>query len=213
MILPVQITFRNGPSNPEVEADIAARVRKLEQFYRPITSCRVLVEAPARHRQKGYPYHVRIDLTVPDGEIVVSRAPALHSGAKDVAGERAQKKMETKPEHKHLKVAISEAFSAARRQLQDHARKRRVDVKTHIPMSRARVMKLFPAEDYGYLETPDGREVYFHANSVLNERFKDLKLGSSVSFTDEAGEKGPQATTVHVITRARAKAAPTPVRR
>jgi cold shock CspA family protein len=77
-------------------------------------------------------------------------------------------------------------------------------------MPQARVAKLFPVEGYGYIETPDGREIYFHANSVLNNRFKSLKLGSKVSFTEEAGEKGPQASTVRLITRARATAASPP---
>jgi cold shock CspA family protein len=118
--------------------------------------------------------------------------------------------METRPERKHLEVAIREAFHTARRRLQDHARQKRADVKRHEPMTQARVTKLFPVEGYGYIETPDGREIYFHANSVLNKRFKSLKLGSKVSFTEEAGEKGPQASTVHLIARARATAASPP---
>ena len=214
MILPVQITFRNIASNPEIEEDITARARKLENFYSPITGCRVVVEAPARHRQKGYSFHIRIDLTVPEGEIVVKRAPTLYPREQDIACERRRKEMETRPERKHLKVAIREAFDAARRRLQDHARRKRVDVKAHQPTPQARVTKLFPLEGYGYVETPDGREIYFHANSVMNERFKDLKLGSKVSFTEEAGEKGPQASTVHLITKAGpTKTASSPVRR
>jgi cold shock CspA family protein len=214
MIIPVQMTFRNVTSTPEIEEKIRARAQKLEKFYSPITSCRVLVEAPARHRQKGTPFHIRIDLTVPEGEIVVKREPTLHAREQDIAGERHRKQMETRPERRHLEVAIREAFHAARRRLQDHARQKRADVKTHEPMPQARVAKLFPVEGYGYIETPDGREIYFHANSVLNNRFKSLKLGSKVSFTEEAGEKGPQASTVHPITRARATAlSPPAVRR
>jgi cold shock CspA family protein len=114
---------------------------------------------------------------------------------------------------KHLKVAIREAFHAARRRLEDHARRKRVDVKTHEPMPQARVTKLFPAESYGYIETPDGREVCFHSNSVLKDRFKSLKIGSKVGFTEEAGEKGPQASTVRLITKARATTALPPARR
>ena len=210
MIIPVQITFRNVASMPEVEAKIRARAQKLEKFYSPITSCRVLVEAPARHRQKGYSFHVRIDLTVPEDEIVVKRESTLYPKEKDIGDERRRKLMETRPERKHLEVAIREAFHAARRRPEDHARQKRADVKTHEPIPQARVTKLFPVEGYGYIETPDGREIYFHANSVLNKRFKSLKLGSKVSFTEEAGEKGPQASTVHLITRARATAARLP---
>jgi cold shock CspA family protein len=210
MIIPVQITFRNIVSTPQIEERIRVRAQKLERFYTPITSCRVLVEAPARHREKGNPFHIRIDLTVPEGEIVVKRAPTLHAREQDVADERRRKQMEIRPERKHLEVAIREAFHAARRRLQDHARQKRADVKTHEPVPQARVTKLFPVEGYGYIETPDGREIYFHANSVLNNRFKSLKLGSKVTFAEEAGEKGPQASSVHLITRARAAAATPP---
>ena len=212
MILPVQITFRNTASSAEIEEDITARAQKLENFYSPITSCRVLVEAPARHRQKGYPFHIRIDLTVPEGEIVVKRAPTLYPRERDIAAERRRKEMETRPERKHLKVAIREAFDAARRWPQDHARRKRADVKAHVPTPQARVTKLFPIEGYGYIETPDGREIYFHANSVINNRFKSLKLGSKVSFAEEAGEKGPQASTVRLITTARSTTTLPPAR-
>jgi cold shock CspA family protein len=203
MILPVQITFRNIASTEEIEEVIRARARKLETFYSPITSCRVLVEAPARHHQKGYRFHIRIDLTVRQSEIVVEHSPTLYPRERHIGDERPRKAMETRPERKHLKVAIREAFDAARRRLQDHARRKRVDVKTHEPSLQARVTKLFPVEGYGYMETPDGREIYFHVNSVINNRFKSLKLGSRVSFVEEAGEKGPQASTVKVISKTR----------
>jgi cold shock CspA family protein len=32
-----------------------------------------------------------------------------------------------------------------------------------------RVAKLFSEPGYGFIETPEGRQVYFHANSVLDE--------------------------------------------
>jgi cold shock CspA family protein len=215
VILPLQLTFRNIAPTPEIEARIRARARKLETFYSPITSCRVLVEAPARHHRKGYPFHVRIDLTVPEGEIVVKRQPSLNPGAHDIGKEGRRKQMETRLERKYLEVAIREAFHAARRRLEDHARRKRADVKTHELMPQARVTKLFPVAGYGYIETPDGREIYFHANSVLHNRFKNLKLGSKVSFTEEAGEKGPQASTIHLMTKARTTTAlpPAAVRR
>jgi cold shock CspA family protein len=213
MIIPVQVTFRNVASTPDIEEKIRARAQKLERFYSRITSCRVLVEAPARHRQKGYPFHIRIDLTVPEGEIVVKREPTLHGREQHIGDERRRKQMETRPERKHLNVAIREAFHAARRRLEDHARQKRADVKTHEPMQQARVVKLFPVQGYGYIETADGREIYFHANSVLNNRFNSMKLGSKVSFTEEAGEKGPQASTIHLITKTREPSAPPPMKR
>ncbi len=138
MILPVQITFRNIDSTKEIEEKIAALARKLETFYSPITSCRVLVEAPARHRKRGYSFHVRIDLTVAEGEIVVRRAPTLYPKERDLGAERRRKRMETRPERRRLKVAIRQAFDAARRRLRDHARRSRADVKAHGPAGRRR---------------------------------------------------------------------------
>ena len=56
-----------------------------------------------------------------------------------------------------------------------------------------------PGEDCGFIETADGREVFFHRNSVLDDAFDRLTVGSEVRFVEEMGEKGPQASTVRVI--------------
>ena len=52
--------------------------------------------------------------------------------------------------------------------------------------------------DYGLIHTSDGREVYFHRNSVLNGGFDQLELGTPVRFAEEMGEEGPQASTVQL---------------
>ena len=39
-------------------------------------------------------------------------------------------------------------------------------------------------------------EIYFHEHSVLESGFAGLKVGTEVHFVEEAGEKGPQASTV-----------------
>jgi cold shock CspA family protein len=58
-----------------------------------------------------------------------------------------------------------------------------------------------PEWGYGFLETPDGRELYFHEHSVLDGGFPELEVGSEVRFIEEPGEKGPQATTVTPVGR------------
>ena len=52
--------------------------------------------------------------------------------------------------------------------------------------------------DCGFIETPDGREVYFHRNAVLNDAFDRLTVGSDVRFVENEGVKGSQASTVRV---------------
>ena len=94
-------------------------------------------------------------------------------------------------------VAVRDAFKIAQRQLQDYVRERRGDVKHHEDPPHGRILRLF--EDYGFIATPDGREVYFHRNSLLGESFDKLEVGTEVRFAEERGEKGPQASTVKLI--------------
>ncbi|HTN87342.1 MAG TPA: cold shock domain-containing protein, partial [Sorangium sp.] len=59
------------------------------------------------------------------------------------------------------------------------------------------ITKLF--SDYGFITTTDGREIYFHERSILSGPFSDLKIGMGVAYTEEDGDKGPQASTVRIV--------------
>ena len=131
MILPVQITFRNMPPSDAVAARVQEEAEKLDEFYKRITSCRVIVEAPHRHHMLGEQVHIRIELGVPGGEIVVRHKPSLHSAVQRSGGEDWEKHLEAKPQHKDIGVAIRDAFKAVRRRLQDYARRQRGQVKVH----------------------------------------------------------------------------------
>jgi len=72
-------------------------------------------------------------------------------------------------------------------------------VKAHEPVPEGRVSKLFAHEGYGFIATGEGREVYFHRNSVLNGGFDRLDVGTRVRFAEEAGKEGPQASTVELV--------------
>jgi len=199
MKLPIQISFHNLPHDDRIEAMIRKEAAKLDSFYERIMRCQVVVDIPHRHRVWGNPYNIRIDITVPGEEIVVNREPSLHSAQQDVNAEQWSKSVEGRIAHKYAAVAIRDAFGTARRLLQDFARRRRGEVKSHSPEARARVIRLVHDEPYGFLLTPDGREIYFHKSSVLNRGFNRLKVGTEVSFVEEQGEKGPQASTVRLI--------------
>jgi len=185
-----------------IEADIRAKAAKLDRFYDKIMGCRVIVEAPHRHRHKGKRYHVRIDLTVPRGELVIKREPKLVAETPSrVQKEPDRKLAETREPSKYaahddIYVAIRDAFDAARRRLQDYARRQRGVVKLHEGLPHGRVARLFRREGFGFLETVDGREIYFHRNSVLNSGFDRLEVGAEAHFVEEQGENGPQASTV-----------------
>ena len=183
MQLPLQITFRHMEPSPAVEAKVRERADKLERFFDQITACRVAVEAPHRHHHQGTLYQVRVDLTVPGEELVVSRDPGLNHGHEDVY------------------VAVRDAFDAAERRLEEYARRQRREVKTHEEPPHGRIIEMLPAEDYGRILTTDGREVYFHRHSVVDGDFDRLEVGEEVRFSEEQGAQGPQASTVHVLGR------------
>jgi hypothetical protein len=65
MIRPVQTTFRNVPPSDAVTARVQEEAQKPDEFYRRITSCRVIVEIPHRHHALGEQFHVRNELGVP----------------------------------------------------------------------------------------------------------------------------------------------------
>jgi cold shock CspA family protein len=94
------------------------------------------------------------------------------------------------------------------RQLDEFVQCRRRLVKAHQSTPRARVASLFPEAGYGFLETRDGREVFFHSNSVLGGGFSRLRIATEVTFVEEPGDKGPQASTVRVVGRRCGLAAP-----
>lgn len=180
MQIPLQIVFRGIPPSEAVEARVREKVDKLERFHSHIMSCRVAIESEHQHHHQGNQYHVRIDITTPRHEIVVSREHHDNQAHEDVY------------------VAIRDAFEAARRQLEDYARIRRGEVKIHESRNNGVIARLFPEQDYGFIETTEGREIYFHRNSVLGKGFETLTVGDRVGFVEEEGNQGPQASTVYV---------------
>lgn len=123
---PLEVTFRDMPRSEAVEAKIREKAAKLDKFYEHIMACHVVISAPHSHHKQGNLFHVAIDLTVPNGEIVVNRdAKENHA-------------------HEDAYVAIRDAFDAARRQLQDFARKQRGDVKTHESPPQGTVSEIIP---------------------------------------------------------------------
>jgi cold shock CspA family protein len=196
MILPVQVTFRELEPNEQAEAWVREAAAKLDRLYPKIVSCRVAIEEPHQHRQRGNPYQVRVELSVPGKELTVTREPKLPGSPQRIPQRKRSKRLEIDAPHKDLHIAIRDAFSAARRQLQDYVRLQRRELKTHETPPRAHVARVFPEEDYGFLVGQDGREIYFHRDSVLNDAFDRLKPGVEVSFAEEEGDKGPQASTV-----------------
>lgn len=182
MQIPLQITFEGGLEASEaLQHRIEREAQKLERFHDRITSCRVAVIGRPGRRQHGDLYAVHLQISTPaEGDVVVDRnPPADHS-------------------HEDAFVTVRDAFAAARRRLQDRRRRMQGKVKAHEPPPEGRVVRLFRDEGYGFIESADGREIYFHRNAVVNGGFERMAPGAEVRFAETEGEKGPQASTVHL---------------
>ncbi len=108
MPVPLQIVFHEIDHSDALDSHIRDKTMKLESLHPNLMSCHVRVEQPHRHKRRGKLFNVRISLRVPGGELVVNR-----------------------DKHQDVYVALRDAFDAARRQLEDNARRMRGDVKVH----------------------------------------------------------------------------------
>jgi cold shock CspA family protein len=183
MNTPLQISFHNVPHSRVIESAIRDALERLEVFFDRIISCCVIIDQPHKHHKEGNLLQVKIDLKVPGSELVVKREPPENLVSSDMI------------------AVIHESFEDMQRQLEQFVNRRRKFVKTHEIPPHARVARVFPEAGYGFLETLDGRELFFHRNSVLNEGFKRLNVGTEVTFVEELGDKGPQASTVKLVGR------------
>jgi ribosomal subunit interface protein len=108
MQLPLQITVRHMEHSAALDARIREDAAKLDEFYRGIVSCHVVVEEQSRHQQKGRSFNVRIDVRVPGHELIVNR-----------------------DHDEDVYIALRDAFASLTRRLEDVARRQHGQVKTH----------------------------------------------------------------------------------
>lgn len=175
MKTPLQITFRDIERSDALEAHIRDKAEKLETFFEPIMSCRVVVEMPHQHKHQGKSFNVRIDIGVPGSEIVVNR-----------------------DHHEDIYVALRDGFDAAKRQLQDYARRLHGETKNHAAEHVGQVVRLVPGEGYGFIRRADGDELYFNSDNLVNVNFDQLSEGVEVKFIEETAAEGLQAKRVSV---------------
>ena len=160
---------------PEWRVKIEAELGRLQKHYSgPILHARVEIIGTAHHRLGAF--EVRLVVTMSGDVITINRQ-----------GER-------------VSPLLVEAFDALDRRLAEHSSITQQQVKTHEDFTRhGRIIRLFPAGDYGFIETDDGLEVYFHANALKKGNFAALTPGTAVKFGQEEGDKGPQATWVQPV--------------
>lgn len=183
MQVPLEITFTSTRASNAVKELVEQEAVKLDRVCDHIGSCRVAIEKQPRPQRSGNPYRVRIELHVPPRHTLVAVREPNDSGM-----------------HDPLAIVVKGAFHSMRGQLRKLMEKQQGHVKGHTDQTTGSVVaRLFPEQDYGFIKTPEGRDIYFHRNAVLHERFDRLEVGTMVRFEESEGEAGPQASTVQVV--------------
>jgi cold shock CspA family protein/ribosome-associated translation inhibitor RaiA len=179
-----QLIFHDVARSDWIEAYVLERLVKLDRLAGGITSCRATLAREQSSQHQGNLYSVMVEV----------RIPPQH----DLAAKK-QKKIKDMPTQ--LPTLINQAFGALERQLKKTAERRRYEEKTHQSEPHGMVEKLF-SEGYGFIRAlDDDRQYYFHRNSVLHADFDSLAVGTEVRFSPEVGEKGPQASTVQIVSK------------
>ena len=171
----IHIEGRQVEILPEWRAKIEAELARLQQHYHdPILHARVEVIGTPHHRLGAFEVHLVVN--VPGDTITLV-------GQGDM-----------------VMPLVVEAFDALDRRLRQHSQVVQQQVKTHEEVAEhGRVVRLFPEDDYGFIETDDGLEVYFHAHALKKGKISSLAPGTVVKFAQEPGDKGPQAIWVQPL--------------
>ena len=183
-----ELIFHDVDRSAWVETYILERVQRLERFAEGITSCRVTLAQEQASHHKGNRYSVLVEARMPPNQdLAAKKGKVIHDM------------------QQQLPALINLAFGAIERQLKKAAELRRGEMKKHAEhddgQQQGVVEKLFE-EGYGFLrELGDDRQVYFHRNSVLHDDFERLAIGTEVRFTPQAGDDGPQASSVQIVAK------------
>ncbi len=173
--LDVHIEGRHLEILPEWREKIEAELARLQNHHSgPILHARTEITGTAHHHLGSF--EVQMVVSVPGEVITVKR------------------------QGESVLPLLVEAFDVLDRRLEEHSHVIQQKVKTHAESARrGRIIRLFPERDYGFIESDDGLEVYFHANALKKGDFARLNPGMEVNFGQEEGDHGPQATWIQPL--------------
>lgn len=184
---PLQIAFKNMASSQFLEQLIRDRVERLQRFHPNITGARVVVEVPHRSSESGKtPIGISVDIDVP--------------GHKPIVAKGEQDRREMKGDQTAI---VNRVFEAVERQLGQIASIKSHEVKNQSADSgdTGIVVRLFPEENYGFVEVKGAADLYFSRDVVASDAFDEIKVGMVVHVTraQNEGPMGPQASSVKLL--------------
>jgi len=181
MQVPPEIAFRGLEPTDSLKDLILEGIEKLEKVYPNLISCRTVVADDTPGRHSGQTYRVRLELGIPNHTVIVDKSDP------------------DSIEHKDVGQAIREAFSIARKRLLEMKERQRGEENIQELPPHGRITRLLMDDTgvrYGFLESQEGRQIYFHEEALVDVDYDDLEVGDEVRYAAAEGDEGPQASTV-----------------
>lgn len=181
MQVPPEIAFRELEPSDDLRQAILDGIEELETVYPNLISCRTVVADDTPGQRSGTNLRVRLDLSIPGKTLVVEEDNA------EPGTERSARQ------------TIDDAFAVGRKRLQQAKERQRGDVKARELPPHGRITRLLVDDTgvrYGFLESRDGRRVYFHEDALVDLDYDELRVGDEVRIAVAEGDDGPQASTV-----------------
>ena len=184
---PLQIAFKNVESSASLETLIRERVERLQRFHPHITGARVVVEVPHRSPESGkLPLGIAVEIDIPGRNTVIAKG---EQDRREMKGDRT--------------AIVNRVFEAAERQLEQISAIRKGEVKQHGSAGDTGiVVRIFPEQNYGFIEVKDSPDLYFSrdvvGNGVASSTSRSAALVHVTRATSE-GPMGPQASSVKLM--------------
>lgn len=185
MDVPIEISFKDIEKSEALEGLIREKIAKLEQFHSHVVSCRVVVFIPHHRSVEPQPIAISVEVALPGSKMIVAKAEDNRESGR---GGNA--------------VLVSTVFDKVLRQIKDENRIMQGEVKAHASAgTTGRIARLFPEQNYGFVEVVGSPDLYFTRNAVQDGDYDDLAVGDMVQVTiaTDEGPMGPQASSVRTI--------------
>lgn len=180
-MIDLKIQYLGFSESKAISEIVQEHVDRLEKINDKIISCHVVLSKPHRKHQHGNTYHVKLRIHLAGANIIIDKDPGKNHA------------------HEDIHVTIRDAFLAAKRKIEDFTRIRAGQVKEKVRPLHAKILRILPAEDCGFVISEDHREIYFHRNAILNGAFESLHPGQEVRFAETEGDDGPQISSMEVV--------------
>ncbi len=175
MDVPPEIAFREVEPTDALKALILEGIDKLEKVHPRLISCRATVTDTTPGRHSGNTYRVQLEMAVPNRTVIVDQSDP---GA---------------IEYQDVEQVIRQAFSIARNRLQEVKERSRGEVKRSELPPHGRVTRLLVSDEgvrYGFLESRQGRQIYFHEEALVDLEYDELEVGDEVRYAEAGGGRG-----------------------